>query len=136
MHETDERSAPDDGSAPFSEVVYSYSRQQAIADGVLVDVSQTAREAAFKWPLAMTAEVWALIEQIPVKYRHEDIQGRLWDVLTIARLAASRAGKDQDIIFFDVILHRAQGDKVRLKLHVGPGDHGEPVLTIMLPDQD
>jgi hypothetical protein len=120
----------------FGPVIYSYSREQAIADGVLVDVSKTAREAGFLWPFAMTAEVWRLIERIPKKYSHEDIAGRLWDVLMVARASIRRPQAQQNVIFFDVILHHDHGDKVRLKLHCGPGDKGEPVLTLMLPEQD
>ena len=75
---------PNDLSALFGEIIHSYSRAQAIEDGVLVDVTEMAREAGFKWPFAMTAEVYALINDIPKKYKHEDIKGRLWDVLMLA----------------------------------------------------
>jgi hypothetical protein len=36
----------------FGEVIFSYTRAQAIADGELVDVSMTAQEAGFRppWP--------------------------------------------------------------------------------------
>lgn len=37
---------------------------------------------------------------------------------------------------YDVILHHAEGDKVRLKLVSDPGDQGEPVLTLRFPWQD
>ena len=40
------------------ELIYSYSRKQAIEDGVLVDVSEMAKEAGFKFPVAMTNTVW------------------------------------------------------------------------------
>src|SRR6185437_8267129 len=43
---------------PFGEVIYSYTRAQAIADGVLVDVSETAKEAGFKYPVALTRMVF------------------------------------------------------------------------------
>ena len=117
-------------------VIFSYTRAQAIEDGVLVDVSETAREAGFKYPFAMTAEVWGLIEHIPAKHSHEDFQGRLLDVLMVARYSISKAGKGDDVVFFEVILHHQDGDKVKLKLHIGPGDDGSPVLTLMLPWQD
>lgn len=32
---------------------------QVIADGVLVDVTPTAREAGFRWAVALTAAAWA-----------------------------------------------------------------------------
>jgi hypothetical protein len=36
-----------------------YSRQQAIEDGVLADVTETAREVGFRIPVTFTAAVWA-----------------------------------------------------------------------------
>lgn len=44
--------------------------------------------------------------------------------------------RDLRILEFDVAIHHADGDRVRLKLVSGPGDQGEPVLTLMLPWQD
>ena len=38
----------------FGPVISCYSRAQAIEDGVLVDVTNMAREAGFKWPVALT----------------------------------------------------------------------------------
>jgi hypothetical protein len=127
----------DDNADPvFGEVIFRYTRAQAIADGVLVDVSELASEAGFCWPVAVTAEVWGIIQTIPEKHRHEDPTGRLWDVLMVA-WANIRCGKgDGQELIFGVILHHEGGDRVELKLVAGPGDDAEPVLTIMLPDQD
>ena len=46
---------PDAFAATFGDVVSSYTRTQAIADGVLVDVKALARDAGFRHPVAMTA---------------------------------------------------------------------------------
>ena len=138
MHESNNPVKSGDSSTDelFGEVIFSYSRQQAIEDGVLVDVTEMAKEAGFKWPFAMTAEVWTLIENIPEKYQHEDVQGRLWDVLMVALMnVRAKKGQSQDL-FFDLILHQRDTSHLRLKLMAGPGDSGEPVLTLMLPDQD
>jgi len=35
-------------------VIYSYTRAQAIEDGMFVDVTETAKEAGFKYPVAIT----------------------------------------------------------------------------------
>ena len=127
---------PEVDENPFGEPIFTYTRREAIADGVLVDVSQTAREAGFRWPLALTAEVWSIIENIPEKYGHEDIQGRLWDVLMVARYQLKKAPQPAQELSFDVILHHAGGNRLSLRMVSGPGDATEPVLTIMLPDQD
>ena len=43
---------------PFEtdDIIYLYGRQQAIEDGVLIDVSKTAREAGFCWPTAVISD--------------------------------------------------------------------------------
>ena len=45
---------------PFDDapVIFSYTRARAIEDGVLVDLSEWARETGFKVPVACTAAVW------------------------------------------------------------------------------
>jgi hypothetical protein len=40
-----------------NEIIYSYTRKQAIADGVLIDVTELAKEAGFKCPVAFTSSV-------------------------------------------------------------------------------
>ena len=37
-----------------ADVIHSYSRTQAIKDGVPVDVTETAKECGFKYPVAVT----------------------------------------------------------------------------------
>jgi hypothetical protein len=45
-----------DGSESlFGEVIFSYTRAQAIADRVLIDVTPTALKAGFRFPVAVTA---------------------------------------------------------------------------------
>src|SRR5262249_54497528 len=122
---------------PFSdaEVIHRYTRAEAIADGVLVDVSEWAspREmmGGFKIPVAMTAGVWALLQ--PREGSHEDLRGRAHDVLWMASLAARRSRPDTDRASFTV---RIGSDDVEMVLHIGPGDEGEPVATIRLPGED
>ena len=38
----------------FDPVIFTFTRNQAIDDGVLVDGTQTAREAGFRIPVAIT----------------------------------------------------------------------------------
>ena len=44
--------------SPFGEVIYSYTRSQAIADGVQVDVSKVAAEAGIRFPVFLTRAVF------------------------------------------------------------------------------
>ena len=43
-----------DGITAFGPVVYSYTRAQAVADGVQVEVTKTAQEAGIKYPMFLT----------------------------------------------------------------------------------
>ena len=69
----------------FGDVIYSYTRAQAIADGVLVDVTKTAKEAGFIWPVAITRSVWencvALSDEDNDQQTYQDESGRVWDVV-------------------------------------------------------
>ena len=53
----------------FDPVISVYTRAQAIEDGILVDVSETAREAGFKIPVAITRAVWDRLVALPEGYR-------------------------------------------------------------------
>ncbi|MBK1695384.1 hypothetical protein CKO09_11645 [Chromatium weissei] len=120
-----------------AEVIYSYSRAQAIEDGVLIDVSNTAKDAGFRIPVALTTAVWADCVAWDGD-TSQDENGRLWDVLFISALEARRNRNSQRIVF--QILRVKQGSNqlfpVQLVLHIGGGDHGEPVITIMQPNED
>jgi hypothetical protein len=49
-----------DNDATDPELISSYTRSEALADGVLVDVTETAREAGFVIPVALTRAAWDL----------------------------------------------------------------------------
>ncbi len=118
-------------------VIYTYTRAQAIEDGVLFDVSETAREAGFRWPVAITAGVQSLVEAIPPRLQGiNDVDGRLWDVLWMAYMAIRNAPHNDQLLHYGLILHHGRKKNVTLKLVTGPGDQGEPVVTIMLLDED
>lgn len=114
---------------PFGEVISSYTRAQAIEDGVLIDVTETARKAGFKFHTVITADVDALCNDVGDS--GEDYAGRLWDILFVAnRLARSVSG---DRFNFKVSF---AGEDHDLWMHCGPGDNAEPVITIMLKGED
>jgi hypothetical protein len=122
-----------------ADLIHSYSRADALRDGVLIDVSATAREAGVRWPVALTAAVWGRCVAIPPGVACQDEAGRLWDVLTMLRLAAGRSGGGSEVRFaVHVRDDNGEGTPplVRLKAVCGPGDDGEPVITVMLPDED
>jgi hypothetical protein len=62
------------------DLIHRYRRAQALADGVLVDVSATAREAGIRYPVALTRAAWERCVAIPPGVVCQDEAGRLWDV--------------------------------------------------------
>jgi hypothetical protein len=76
--------------------IYRYTRAEALRDSVLIDVSPTAREAGFKYPVALTAAVWAKCVAVPPGVLCQDEAGRLWDVLWVLRwtIASGNAGAE------------------------------------------
>lgn len=120
------------------DVMFSYSRRQAIADGVLLDVTAMAQEAGFRYPVALTACAWtSCVSWHAEGGDGQSEDGRLWDVLHMARLAVGRAAGDT--VTFTVLVVSMRGKSaqpMRLNMMVGPGDDFEPVITIMLPGED
>lgn len=127
----------------FGEPIHSYSRVQAIADGVLVDVTGQARKAGFCIPVAMTATAWAdcVAWNANDSHRqvHQDEAGRLADVLWMAAQAARKGQGSRQPFQLYRVPRGGQATRPRLTtlhLHLGPGDNGEPVITILMPNED
>ena len=129
----------------FGKVISTYTRAQAIEDGVLIDPGPMAKEVGFRWPVALTSAVWAdcvaWTGDDSVQQIHQDQSGRLWDVLYMASHAIRTSRGSGDRLLFQ--LYRVPRDGrsteavlVTLKLIVGPGDTAEPVITILLPHED
>ncbi len=120
------------------DLVYGYSRAQAIEDGVLVDVSEIGRQAGIRYPVAVSQALWGewIVPDARAQSFGQSEQGRLWDVLTLLAWAARKASGGE--LHFPVAFVRGAGRKhlVQVKALCGPGDAGEPVLTIMLPEED
>lgn len=118
------------------ELISAYTRRQAIEDGTLIDVSHIAKEAGFRFPVALTAAAWVAAVEVQPDTTCQDEAGRLWDVLNVLRFSIQ--GKCGSVIRFSVSVVGGQGRsrRVDLKSLCGPGDNAEPVITIMLPHED
>jgi hypothetical protein len=122
----------------FGPVISAYTRAQAIEDGTLIDVSETAREAGIRFPVAVTRAVWAACVEVPKGCEGvQDEAGRLWDVVFLLRFAV-RASRGGSVVQYPVTVVTGQRTRVvyRLKAVCGPGDQGEPVITVMFPEED
>src|SRR3989339_1163730 len=75
----------------FGEVVYAYSRAQAIEDGILIDVSDAGKEVGIILPVAVTSAVWNDYIAMPEKMEGmQDERGRLHDVVWMLYCAIKR----------------------------------------------
>lgn len=140
----------DSETNPFAgmTIISVYTRAQAIEDGVLIDVSKMAREVAlarginFGMSVAMTEASWRdCVEWPKERGDGQDEDERLWDVLWMAFYAMLRAPKGACRIKF--VVNRVPptskymiAKEVKLAMEIGPGDEGEPVITIMQPHED
>ena len=59
-----------------ADLIHRYSRADAIRDGVLIDVTEAAREAGFKLPVALTAAAWGKCVAVPPGVECQDEAGR------------------------------------------------------------
>jgi hypothetical protein len=122
-----------------AEVISVYTRAQALEDG-LVDVSEMAKEAGIKFPVALTAAVYGQYVEVPEGITGQDERGRLWDILWMFRCAAAKF--DGSTLLFKLYVRNhtrerlGSRDLVTLKAVCGPGDTPDPVITIMLPEED
>ena len=123
------------------DVVFAYSRAQAIEDGVLVDAStgplaEVSRQH-FRYPIAMTRAVWELIHKAVNNPKYcNDYCGVWHDICWMARQNVTKR-LDPTTHLFEVIITGVGRRRYHtLKIVCGPGDDAEPVLTVMLPEED
>lgn len=121
-------------------VIYAYTRKQALADGEQVDVSTIAAKAGIRFPVFFTRAVYdAHVSESP-EFTGQNKSWRLRDILADLRFA--------------IIANHAEGDRVPLLLAVENKDHSkeiveliaicgamdiddpQPTITVMLPDED
>lgn len=124
----------------FGEPIYTYTRAQAIEDGMLIDFTDPASDTGevcrehYKFPVAATSAVFEIMRKAVENPRYcNDYKGVLHDMLWMSR--CNKRQIDASTVLFQVIIQGAGRQKIyTFKLVCGPGDQGEPVITIMLPN--
>ena len=107
------------------DIIYSYSRKQALSDGVLIDVSDVARKSDFLLPTVVTSNLLNQIDaenQLPVLFAvfHDKWKFRPSEDDMMTTQTLSKTGRVLTVI-----------------LHIGFGDNeSEKVLTMMLPEDN
>jgi hypothetical protein len=130
----------DNENSPFGEVIFSYTRSQAVADGVQVEVTKTAQEAGIRFPVFLTRAVYDAYVTVPPDVTCQDEAGRLWDLMTMARFAIlrSRPGCDRLPVALYVRNDNRAPRLVRLTAVCGPLDidDPQPAITLMMLAED
>ena len=126
--------------SPFGPVIYAYTRAQAVADGVQVEVTKTAQEAGIKFPMFLTRAVFEAYVAVPPDVTGQDEAGRLWDVVWMTRFGIIRArpGCDRIPVAFYVRNDNRAARLVKLIATCGALDidDPQPAITVMMPDED
>ena len=129
-----------DGITAFGDVVYSYTRAQAVADGVQVEVTKTAQEAGIRFPVFLTRTVFDAYVAVPPNVSGQDEAGRLWDVLWMLRFAIQRTKSGVERLPFALYVRNDNRAATLIKLIAvaGPRDIDDPApaITVMMPDED
>ena len=96
-------------------------------------------------PVALTRSVWddcvEWDDEDSKRQTIQDISGRLWDVLFMGFMAIKQSAGNGTELFYPLYRvprggRKTQARRVMLKLVTGPGDDGEPVVTVMMPEED
>lgn len=117
-------------------VIYSYTRAQAIADGELIDVTESAKHEGFKIPVAITRAAYHVAVTEPNREDNKVTEmsegNSLSGFLDMVHWHISK-NRNTDRMEFTFRI----GAKLSTFIVVcGPGDDPSPVLTIMLPEDD
>jgi hypothetical protein len=157
-HQEDQLETTTSTSGFDLEVIHSYTRKQAIEDGVLIDLadaklgelSKLAAQLRYQYPIAMTATAFNkyVLPSERAKQMGQCGAGRLWDLLAMLKYRIQQSEPGQHTLLFNFYCQFWEGDETldldqdvepelcTLKCVVGPDDDGSPCLTIMLPDED
>lgn len=130
----------------FGDLVYVYSRKQALEDGIQVDANtgdlgEVTRQH-FKYPVYMTKSVYDLMQRaVNNKRWGNDLKGVWHDILSMSRFPVRRwhtpEGFEQ--VEFRVIIRGAGRKSIyNLIATVGPTDFDDPspCVTFQLPGED
>lgn len=120
------------------DLIHRYGRKDALRDGVLVDATALAKELGFRYGVALTRAAWDTCVAIPDGVVGQDETGRLWDVLHMLVSAIRRGADGSEVPFRVHVRNDSRGGvppATPLVAVCGPGDEGEPVVTVILPGE-
>ena len=121
--------------------IYCYSRRDALADGVHIDVSKTAAEAGIRFPVFITRTIYERFVAVPDGVTCQDEAGRLWDILWMFRHAIIKAPEGQNPVTVELYVRNSNdqpAELVSLIAECGALDFDDPkpAITIYLPEDN
>ena len=122
------------------EGIYTYTRQQAIKNGDLIDLATLYPNICsqlYKFPIAVTSEVWEIIERAASGNLNEnDYEGVVWDILWMSQKGITKRIDNRQHLF-QVVITRTGSERLHtFKIIYHHSNNGEPVLTIMMTWED
>jgi hypothetical protein len=118
-----------------ADIIYCYSRQEALKDGVLIDLSNIAREVGINYPVAVTSSVYADCVSLPEVFEASVEFDRAFELLCAVSTLATHRIEEPEIHFEFSVDDGADTRTLPLKVVCHAGDYGEPVLTVMKTEE-
>ena len=122
------------------DIIYSYTRAQAVEDGMQVEVTKTGEEAGIRFPVFLTRAVFEQFVTVPPGVTGQDEAGRLWDIVWMLRFAIRKASDGETRLPFTLYVRNDNRSPRLVKLIATCGaldiDDPQPAITVMLPDED
>jgi transglutaminase-like putative cysteine protease len=131
---------PTNNDSPFGDVIYTYTRAHAVADGFQVEVTTTAHEAGIRFPVFLTRSVYDAYVTVPPDVTGQDEAGRLWDIVWMLRFAVRKAQPGQPRLPFALYVRNDKRRPRLVKLIASCSaldvDDSQPAITVMMPDEN
>ena len=122
------------------ELIHAYSREQAIADGELVDVTEIAKNAGYVVAVALTRAVWNRCVDVSATIAGMTDADRVSDILWMCRncVTSDCVGGEPGLFVVAVRVEHEEREQPleTLKAVLSYDDHGSPCITIMMPEED
>lgn len=124
----------------MTDLIYAYTRKQAIEDGEQVDVSATATEAGIRFPVFLTRSVFDNYVAVPPEVSGQDESGRLWDILWMLRYAIKSNPIGSERLAYSLYVRNDNRKAKLIQLEAVCSamdmDDPQPAITVMMPGED
>lgn len=129
-----------------SQIIDLYTRADALRDKVLIDYTILGKQIGLLVPVALTFSLNVdLTPNTQEREKGQTLQNRLLDVFSVFVFLTTVRNIESDTMMFHVNIRRItlkqtelvmNLERKKIKVHIGGGDKGEPVLTFMLPEEN